>query len=261
MNASRKNIIIFIQCFIFLIGLYILKRYDDKLFLWINPNSKNLFSYLFIFLTTIMDGIIVLLTMSLLYPIRKRYFLPAVIALVVSGGLAYILKEFFSISRPAYHFNANEITLLGRNLRNYSFPSGHAMAAMIFALYLKGNSPHLFSYLILGILGGLSRILVGVHFPSDIWAGCWIGYGVAKLSFIAFQSNRILKKINQSIYIFYLSIITGLSSIIGYFFYHDSRYKEIDHFMIVILLFSGILFLFTVLKQLIKEKKILNILK
>ena len=255
MNIVRKQIIIFIQCFIFLGGLYILKKYDDNLFLWINPNSKNIFSYLFIFLTTMMDGIIVLLTISLLYPIRKKKFLPALIALVIAGGLVYIFKEFFAVSRPAYHFSAHEITLLGRNLRNYSFPSGHAVAAMVLALYLKGPLSHSFYYLLIGIIGGLSRILVGVHFPSDIWAGCWLGYLITKLSFLIFQNNITLKKINSTLSLFYFSIIVGLGSAIGYIFFHDARYKEIDYVMIPLVLLCGIFFLFTMLKQLINKQR------
>ncbi len=254
MNTARKSLIVFIQCFIFFVGLYIFKKYDNELFLQINPNSKNFFSYLFIFFTTMTDGIIVLLTMSLLYRFRKEYFLPATIALMIAGVLVYILKEYFAVSRPAHHFNASEMTLLGRNLRSYSFPSGHAVSAMILALYLRGNSPRLFFYLMLGGFCGLSRVLVGVHFPSDVWAGCWLGYYVTKISFLGFQNNQVLKKINQGIYLFYLSTIIGLVVTIGYLFFHDFRYKEIDHVMIPFILFCGGFLLFALLKQLTKRR-------
>jgi len=68
----------------------------------------------------------------------------------------------------------------------YSFPSGHAITAFAVAvsigLHYPGAAPLLLS---LAALVGISRIFLGMHFLSDVIAGCFLGvslaYGVHKL--------------------------------------------------------------------------------
>ena len=61
-----------------------------------------------------------------------------------------------------------------------SFPSGHTCAAFAFAAALCMSLPRGWSWqrgaaLGLAVLMGLSRLYVGVHFPSDVLAGAAIG--------------------------------------------------------------------------------------
>ena len=238
----------------FFVGLYFLKEYDKNIFLFINPDSKGPLSSFFIFLTSIMDGIIILLIMSLMYRIRKEYFLPGVFSLALAGICVYLLKNYFGVTRPVHHFNPEEITILGRNLKNFSFPSGHATAAMVLALYLKGGSSHWFTFLLIGISGGLSRVLIGVHFPSDIWAGAWLGYFLTRFVYLLFEKNKALQKFSRSPYLFYLSILLGAASIVGYIFFYSSRYKEVDHIMIPMLLISGVFLLFSLIQKIMQQR-------
>jgi undecaprenyl-diphosphatase len=55
----------------------------------------------------------------------------------------------------------------------FSFPSGHATAAMSMALPLFLAVPGLGGvvFLVTGILVGLSRCYLGVHYPGDVAAG------------------------------------------------------------------------------------------
>lgn len=99
--------------------------------------------------------------------------------LVVSLGsgmlLSRLLKDFFERERPSVvphltHFDPG------------SFPSGHSMLSALVYLTLGGivsrqtrrliaKAYFLSVALVLALLVGISRIYLGVHFPSDILAG------------------------------------------------------------------------------------------
>lgn len=65
----------------------------------------------------------------------------------------------------------------------FSFPSGHTAAAFLFASIVSFYYPP-FSLLTYStaFLIGCSRVLLGVHFPSDILAGMFLGLTSAELA-------------------------------------------------------------------------------
>jgi undecaprenyl-diphosphatase len=66
-----------------------------------------------------------------------------------------------------------------------SFPSGHTlhavMAAVVTASLIPAVAP---VFLLLAILIGLSRVVLGVHYPSDVLAGAALG-GILATTFLA----------------------------------------------------------------------------
>jgi undecaprenyl-diphosphatase len=98
------------------------------------------------------------------------------LAVSVAGGLALdlALKYAFHRSRPQPYFGAAP--------QSYSFPSGHALCSFCFYAVLAGliaaRTRSLFIRVAVGIAAavlviaiGLSRIYLGVHYPSDVIAG------------------------------------------------------------------------------------------
>lgn len=68
-------------------------------------------------------------------------------------------------------------------LDQFSFPSGHTMHAVSFSVVLAAPFPELALMLYpFALLVALSRMILGLHYPSDVMAGALIGYALAKLS-------------------------------------------------------------------------------
>jgi len=68
-------------------------------------------------------------------------------------------------------------------LDEFSFPSGHTLQAVSFTIVALAWYPHL-APLLLGFtaLIGASRVILGLHYPSDVLAAILIGSGLGATS-------------------------------------------------------------------------------
>jgi undecaprenyl-diphosphatase len=97
-------------------------------------------------------------------------------------GLAIyrLLKERLVRERPCRLHPS--IRAGARALDRYSFPSGHTLHAVSFSMVTVTTFPPLAALLVpFVVLVALSRVVLGLHYPSDVMAGALIGLGVAKL--------------------------------------------------------------------------------
>lgn len=81
------------------------------------------------------------------------------------------------IARPRPFVSCNGIRACARSLDEFSFPSGHTMHAVAFSLLVV----HYYPALALPLWGftalvAVSRVVLGLHFPSDVAAGALIGW-------------------------------------------------------------------------------------
>lgn len=65
-------------------------------------------------------------------------------------------------------------------LDRYSFPSGHTLHAVGFSTVACSHVPELLPLLLpFACLVGASRVILGLHYPSDVAAGAVLGFGIA----------------------------------------------------------------------------------
>jgi len=103
-----------------------------------------------------------------------------------------IVKRFVGRGRPV-HFDETGLLGLKLNLWDWtyqSFPSGHATTAFALAAVLGFLSERWFyPALLLAAMIGLSRVTLGVHYPSDVLAGAVIGLLGAYATRLAFAGR------------------------------------------------------------------------
>jgi membrane-associated phospholipid phosphatase len=109
-------------------------------------------------------------------------------ALAISALLATLfvhgLKPLLSLPRPPAVLAADAITIIGPAHRGNAFPSGHTttifLAAGLVWLYFR-SMPLRVAAVGVALVVGLSRAVVGVHWPMDIAAGAAGGWTCAIL--------------------------------------------------------------------------------
>lgn len=86
--------------------------------------------------------------------------------------------------RPRPYQAHADIERFAAPLDRFSFPSGHTLHAVAFTLVALGYYPAL-AWLLwpFTLLVALSRVVLGLHYPSDVLTGAVLGAAVALLSF------------------------------------------------------------------------------
>jgi len=127
----------------------------------------------------------------LLYAGKRRSALLLLIASFTGRGLVILEKIYFARMRPDENLRLAEVHYL-------SFPSGHSANSMIvyvgLALLVFDKPEHrriaLSAALLLTFLIGLSRPILGVHWPSDVVAG-W-SFGALWLLLVLTVGDRLM---------------------------------------------------------------------
>ena len=186
MKAVKKNwynIVSIIALLIFLtIAMELLQKdvfnIDNTVYNFLvsirNPILNNFFKFITIFANRNPIIIITVILCLVIFKDNKERFYIVLNVLLVPL-INVILKSIFTRERP------NILRLI--NETGYSFPSGHAMLStafyglLIYFSYKKIKTPWLRNTTCIGlslliILIMISRIYVGVHYTTDVIAGC-----------------------------------------------------------------------------------------
>lgn len=140
--------------------------------------------------STVVLGLVFVSVLGYLVLVRKRAAALLVLGAVLGGQfLSTLLKMLFERSRPDLVPDAPHVFTA-------SFPSGHAMLSAVTYLTLGALlarvQPHRYArvYLLvlaitLTVLVGVSRVYIGVHWPTDVLAGWCVGSAWAMLCWTA----------------------------------------------------------------------------
>ncbi|ASE62249.1 phosphatase PAP2 family protein [Chryseobacterium indologenes] len=199
-------------------------------------------------LTQLGDALVLLPFLSIFVMYAPKIWQSLLSASLVSAFFCNILKKLFTVPRPAAVFDNEAFVIIGKTLSGHtSLPSGHSITIfttitiLMFAFMpqkLKYKVIWCSSLLISGLIIAFTRVAVGAHYPLDVIIGSIIGYISGLLGiFINHRYNiwewinlkkyypvfillfsicamiLINKILNENLIIFYLSLISLLTSL------------------------------------------------
>ncbi|NNK73259.1 MAG: phosphatase PAP2 family protein [Flavobacteriaceae bacterium] len=180
-----------------------LKVWDRELFIWLNGFGIESYDAFWIFITKIESWIplFVLFFVTIIYYYRWRRGLIVIGFVLLTFSLTFFLTEYTKdIVGRLRPNNTKQLAGLIRILQEpdgFSFFSGHASSSFAVTTYIFLSIRKFNKWIILAFLWPLlfilSRIYVGVHYPSDLVTGAIVGILMAVLFYRV--SKFILNKI------------------------------------------------------------------
>lgn len=158
---------------------------DTQIFFFLNnlagksPVLDNLIVFLASYLAYVLISVFLIFLLVIEHSNREKIeiFLITIISAVVARfGITELIRFFYHRPRPFLTLQVHQ--LLPET--SWSFPSGHAtfFFAMSTAIYLH-NKKWGIGFFIATIVMTVSRVIAGIHYPSDIIGGAIIGIAVA----------------------------------------------------------------------------------
>ena len=184
-------------------------------FMTINAMSVYIPAFLLQWMTVCGDSALLMGLLLVFAPKHARLHWCVLLAAIIGGVMINLLKDYFAIPRPPAVLAEGSFFLTGEGYKTRSFPSGHSFTAFLMAticfLYCK-KTLYRWSFIVLASLTALSRVWIGVHWPSDVLIGGAMGIGVGLIC--VWLANKWPIGLNVVVHIFSLSIIFLASQIV-----------------------------------------------
>lgn len=160
-----------------------IQQLDIHLFRWcMARRRRELLTALSRSISKTADGwlyLVFIIAYSLIPPQDNReYVMLFFSAFAIERVLYLVLKNSCRRNRPQEAIDDFQSFIVPSD--KFSFPSGHTSAAFLFTVLASSQFPALLPVLLCwASMVGLSRVFLGVHFPTDTLVGAALGTGVA----------------------------------------------------------------------------------
>lgn len=154
--------------------------FDGPIFNFINRVIGNpFFDFLMPILTVIGSGEFIFIISILLFFSKKKETKALGVLLIAGLTISFYatstLKVIIARPRP-FLVIPGAIQHIVEN--SFSFPSNHAASSFMAALLLSNRFRHYIVFYLLASLVCISRIYLGVHYPTDVLGGAIIGTAI-----------------------------------------------------------------------------------
>lgn len=150
---------------------YIFQQINQLAFRWLWLDT------LAIFFANYFEYVLILCLFLFLVKNYKKYWLMVIQAILSAVLARFVITEFIRLILPrARPFVENNVNLLLDHSLSPSFPSGHAsfyFAIATIVYFYNKKAGYLF--FLAAFLISISRVFVGLHWPSDILVGAIVG--------------------------------------------------------------------------------------
>lgn len=219
---------------------------QKKYFYEINARLSQ-FPNLIYNLTQLGDALIFLSLLSVFIIHAPKLWENLISASIFSLIFSNVLKNIFSVPRPAEAFDNHTFNIIGKTLVGYSsLPSGHSITVFTFLTVLmyafmpkKIGTKILWisGVIILGASVAFTRVGVGAHHPLDVITGSILGYLSGILGILFNKKYSLWSWINQKKYYpFFILLFFSCSVILINKILHENLI--VYYFSLISLLFS-----------------------
>lgn len=192
-RKQQQFVMAFLLPVIFLTGLGALMTSGTTVitFVWLNDWMHEMPVEFWANINFLADSAAVMALCGVFLLRKERLVFAAIIGGITCGILIRVLKIGFDMPRPPAVLNGSLFEVIGEPYKGKSFPSGHAATALfvsgLIVAFWHDKKVYILA-LLFGVLGALSRVAAGVHWPTDILLGGAIGW------FIGYGSGVLLKR-------------------------------------------------------------------
>ena len=153
---------------------------DKQLYLMLNATSKSsAFACIMQGVTHLGATTTAIFAALLAFYLEYTYQIPIgmemLLTLTISQMIVQTIKRL--VNRPRPYKSISIANVLKPPTCAYSFPSGHTACAFTIALSYASGMPSLyFPLMFIAFIVGMSRIILGYHYPTDVLIGMLIAY-------------------------------------------------------------------------------------
>ena len=161
-------------------------HFDSSLCVKVSHSSQyRLIRYWFRFISRLGDGVFWYTLMAAILLVQRQAGLLPLLHIALTGSVGTLIYKWLKgkTLRPRPFEVHQDVWVTGKPLDKFSFPSGHTLHAFAFSGITLAYFPMLAWLLIpFTVMVSMSRVILGLHYPSDVLAGAALGALIASLS-------------------------------------------------------------------------------